>query len=144
MVAADLLRHSGKTQSRRTESEVPMQKPFLAGALLCVLAPDAFACETWEVGDLTVRHAWSRAAIGADRPGVFYVEITNQGTEPDTLIGIATPAAGPPILDETVMTDGVASMPHAMSIPVPAGETVALSPGGFHGMLTGLTAAWVH
>ena len=41
----------------------------------------------------------------------------------------------------TVVTDGIASMPHAMSIPVPAGETVALSPGGYHGMLMGLTTA---
>jgi hypothetical protein len=34
-------------------------------------------------------------------------------------------------------------MPHAASIPVPAGQTVALSPGGFHGMLMGLTAPLV-
>jgi periplasmic copper chaperone A len=118
-----------------------MLKTVLTAALLSVLAPAAFACETWEVGDLTVQHAWSRATIGADRPGVFYVEIANKGTEPDALIGIATPAAGMPMLHETVVTDGVASMPHAMSIPVPAGETVELSPGGFHGMLMGLTAA---
>ena len=59
----------------------------------------------------------------------------------DALIGIATPAAGMPMLHESVVTDGVASMPHAMSIPVPAGKTVDLSPGGYHGMLMGLTAA---
>mgnify|MGYP002735320739 FL=1 len=39
------------------------------------------------------------------------------------------------------MTDGVASMPHTMSIPVPAGATIELAPGGFHGMLMGLTTA---
>jgi periplasmic copper chaperone A len=43
------------------------------------------------------------------------------------------------MLHETTVTDGVAAMPHAESIPVPAGETVALLPGGFHGMLMGLT-----
>ena len=32
------------------------------------------------------------------------------------------------------------SMPHAMSVPVPAGETIKLAPGGYHGMLMGLTA----
>ncbi|MEH0069365.1 copper chaperone PCu(A)C [Pannonibacter sp. Pt2-lr] len=71
--------------------------------------------------------------------GVFYVEITNNGSTDDALIGIATPAAGMPMLHETVVTDGIASMPHAMSIPVPAGQTVELAPGGYHGMLMGLT-----
>lgn len=110
-------------------------------AALTLIAPAAFACETVTLDDLTIEHAWSRQTIGADRPGVFYVQITNAGSTDDALIGIATPAAGMPMLHETVVTDGVASMPHAMSVPVPAGQTVALSPGGYHGMLMGLTAA---
>lgn len=108
---------------------------------LVLTAPAAFACETVTLGDLRIEHAWSRATIGADRPGVFYVEITNSGATDDALLGIATPAAGMPMLHETVVSDGVASMPHAMSVPVPAGQTVALAPGGYHGMLMGLTTA---
>ena len=46
------------------------------------------------------------------------------------------------MLHETVVTDGIASMPHAMSVPVPAGQSVALAPGGYHGMLMGLTNAF--
>lgn len=117
-----------------------MRKCLFTVVLITVLAPAAYACETLTAGDLTVQHAWSRVTIGADRPAVFYVEITNSGTVTDALIGIATPAASMPMLHETVVTDGVASMPHAMSIPVPAGETVKLAPGGYHGMLMGLTA----
>lgn len=116
-------------------------RTLILTAALVLTAPSAFACETATVGNLTIEHAWSRQTIGADRPGVFYVEITNAGSTDDALIGIATPAAAMPMLHETVVTDGVASMPHAMSIPVPAGQTVALSPGGYHGMLMGLTAA---
>ena len=55
--------------------------------------------------------------------------------------GIATPAADMPMLHETVVQDGIASMPHAMSVPVPAGQSVQLAPGGYHGMLMGLTTA---
>ena len=99
------------------------------------------ACETFTLGDLTIEHAWSRATIGADRPGVFYVEIKNNGSADDALVGISTSAAGMPMLHETVVTDGIASMPHAMSIPVPAGQNVQLAPGGYHGMLMGLTTA---
>jgi len=116
-------------------------KTLILSAVLALSASPALACETFTVGDLTVEHAWSRPTIGANRPGVFYVEITNAGATDDALIGIATPAAGMPMLHESVVTDGVASMPHAMSIPVPAGQTVDLSPGGYHGMLMGLTAA---
>jgi copper(I)-binding protein len=116
-------------------------KSLILSALLALSAAPVLACETVTLGDLTIEHAWSRATIGADRPGVFYVAITNNGSTDDALIGIATPAAGMPMLHETVVTDGVASMPHAMSIPVPAGQTVELAPGGYHGMLMGLTTA---
>ena len=115
-----------------------MRTPILA-ALLSLVGLPALACETFTIGNLMIEHAWSRATIGADRPGVLYVEITNTGSVDDALVGIATPVAGMPMLHETVVTDGVASMPHAMSVPVPAGQTVALAPGGYHGMLMGLT-----
>lgn len=116
-------------------------KHFLLAAALILSAPAVMACETVTIGDLTIEHAWSKATIGAGRPGVFYVEITNGGSVDDALIGIATSAAGMPMLHETVVQDGIASMPHAMSIPVPADQNVQLSPGGYHGMLMGLTTA---
>lgn len=118
-----------------------MRNTLVVATAMALLAPAAFACESWTVGNLTVTHAWSRATIGADRPAVFYVELVNAGAENDALVGIKTPAAAMPMLHETVVTDGVASMPHVMSIPVPARATVELAPGGYHGMLMGLTAA---
>ena len=76
-------------------------KPTILSAFFALTAFPALACESFTVGDLTIDHAWSRATIGADRPGVFYVEITNAGASDDALIGIATPAAGMPMLHET-------------------------------------------
>ena len=116
-------------------------KHFLLATTLIFSAPAAMACETVTIGDLTVEHAWSKATIGAGRPGVFYVEIKNSGTTDDALVGITTPAAGMPMLHETVVQDGIASMPHAMSVPVPAGQSVQLAPGGYHNMLMELTTA---
>lgn len=116
-------------------------KRLILTALLSLSATPLLACETYTLGTLSIEHAWSRATIGAGRPGVFYVEITNTGSADDALVGIATPVADMPMLHETVVTDGVASMPHAMSVPVPAGQTVALAPGGFHGMLMDLKSA---
>lgn len=114
---------------------------LLAAVPLLLLAAPGLACEAVTVGDITVEHAWSRASISADRPGIIYVTIRNEGSEDDALVAIATPAASMPMLHETVVTDGVARMPHAMSVPVPAGETVMLEPGGLHAMLNDLTTA---
>lgn len=114
-------------------------KRLLPAAFALILAAPAMACEVVRIGDIEVEQAWSRATIGADRPGVVYLTIRNTGGSDDALTGLATPVAGMPMLHETVITGGVASMPHAMSVPVPAGQTVALEPGGFHAMLMGLT-----
>jgi periplasmic copper chaperone A len=114
-------------------------KNLLPAMAFLLAAPMAQACETFSSGDISVQQAWSRASIGTGRPAVLYLEITNNGAMDDALLGLTTPAASMPMLHETAVTDGVAAMPHAASIPVPAGQTVALSPGGFHGMLMGLT-----
>lgn len=98
-------------------------------------------CAGASQGDLTVSAAWSRATIGTARPAVFYVTIQNNGSTEDRLIGIETPVAGMPMLHETVMSDGVASMPHAEQIAIAAGETVSLAPGSYHGMLMDLNEA---
>ncbi|AMY72256.1 copper chaperone PCu(A)C [Frigidibacter mobilis] len=116
-------------------------KRLILATLVVFAAMPALACETVRVGDIEVEHAWSRATIGADRPGVVYLSIRNTGSTDDALIGVATPISGMPMLHETVVSDGIASMPHTMSMPVPAGQTAALAPGGFHGMLMGLTQA---
>ena len=106
--------------------------------LACFTAP-ALACEPVTVGDITVEAAWSRVSLGTQRPGVVYLTIRNTGATDDALTGIATPVAGMPMIHETVDTDGVMSMPHVMQVPVPAGATVALEPGGYHAMLMDLS-----
>jgi len=116
-------------------------KTILLATALLLAAPVAQACETFTIGDISVERAWSRASIGTDRPGVLYLEITNAGATDDALVGIATPADAMLMLHETVVKGGIASMSHVASISVAAGQTVALSPGGFHGMLMGLTEA---
>lgn len=114
-------------------------KLLLALPLLAAASAASAACEAVTAGDLTLSAAWSRATIGADRPGVLYVTIRNDGPEADALTGLSTPAAAMPMLHETVVEDGVATMPHVMEVPVPAGATVALAPGGLHAMLMGLS-----
>ena len=102
-----------------------MTRIFATLALIAAAGP-ALACETVTAGPLEVSRAWSRASIGTARPGVVYLTIRNSGTADDALMSITTPAADMPMLHQTVMNDGVASMPYAMQVPFPAGEQVAL------------------
>jgi copper(I)-binding protein len=117
-----------------------MIKPLIAGVGIAALLPVLVFADCTEVsqGELSVRAAWSRATIGTARPAVFYVTIQNNGSTDDRLTGIETPVAAMPMLHETVLMDGVASMPHAAAIDIPAGETINLAPGGYHGMLMNL------
>lgn len=115
-------------------------KTMLMFSFFAIAPMAVMACDEVVVGNLTVTEAWSRATLGAGRPGVFYVEIRNAGPEEDVLVGLSTPVASMPMLHETVVKDGLATMPHAASVPVPAGEVLRLAPGGFHGMLMGLAS----
>jgi copper(I)-binding protein len=59
--------------------------------------------------------------------------------EDDVLVSATSPACGMVELHETQMSDGVMSMQHLpQGIPVPAGETVSLEPGGLHVMCMGV------
>jgi hypothetical protein len=72
--------------------------------------------------------------------GAAYLTITNNGTEPDRLVGGTTAVAKVVEIHEVVNKDGVMQMrPLANGLDIPAGETVELKPGGYHIMLIGLT-----
>ncbi len=69
----------------------------------------------------------------------FYAVLHNGGTEADTLVAISTEAAERAMLHEMAQEGGVMRMRHLVGgIPLPAGATVRLQPGGLHGMLEGL------
>lgn len=115
-----------------------MNRSLVTVAFIAAAGP-AFACETVSVGSLEISQAWARASIGTSRPGVAYLTVTNTGSADDALTGIATPVSDMPMLHQTIVTDGVATMPHAMEVPVPANDSVSLAPGGYHAMLMDLT-----
>jgi len=114
----------------------PMKALLLALSLVAVVA-SARAGEA-TLGDLHVGDAYARASIGMARSGAVYLEIRNRGGG-DTLVALETAVAEGAMLHETRMRDGVMRMRHlAGGLPLPAGETVALAPGGTHIMLMGL------
>ena len=90
-------------------------------------------------GVVSVGDAWARpGAAGAT--SAAYLRITNGTLDGDTLVGASTPAATTASIHQTVTDDSGMTGMHAATLTVPAGETVALEPGGYHVMLTGLAA----
>jgi periplasmic copper chaperone A len=67
-----------------------------------------------------------------------YMVIQNRGRESDRLLSVECDAARVVELHETKMQDDVMQMRMVPDIQIPAGEEIALTPGGFHIMLIDL------
>ena len=97
------------------------------------------AAHDYTAGDVAIAHPWTRAA-GANGNGAAFMQLRNTGAQPDRLISASTPAARTVELHTMTRDGDVMRMRPVQDIPVPAGDTVALQPGGFHIMMIGLTA----
>ena len=77
---------------------------------------------------------------GAGSTGAAYATLADTGSRPDALVSVSTPAAAEATLHNTVTSSNGSSgrMVAVRQVPVPAGGTVTLQPGGYHVMLTGL------
>lgn len=88
---------------------------------------------------VTVSGAWARAAEKGGTSAA-YLQVVNGRSSGDVLVGVSTDSAATASLHEsTTDASGMTGMAHVDGIPVPAGTTVALEPGGYHIMLEGLS-----
>ncbi len=91
-----------------------------------------------KVGDLTLQHPWTRATPPAPRSPAVLV-IKNAGSAPDRLLGGSAGFADTVEVHEMKMDGDVMKMaPVEGGLEIPAGGEVALKPGSFHIMFTGL------
>jgi copper(I)-binding protein len=88
-----------------------------------------------EKGDIQVRHPWSRATPPGAKVAVGYMEIRNNGKQPDRLVAASTPAAQRVEMHVTERDGEVMRMRQVKDFEIPARERVALRPGGSHLML---------
>lgn len=102
---------------------------------------------------LALSRGWVEAAgAGASSmPGMemsaqsaAYATIRNTGSAADALVAVSTSAAGSATLHATrASANGSAgTMVAVKAVPVPAGGSVTLQPGGYHVMLTDLTSSF--
>jgi copper(I)-binding protein len=89
-----------------------------------------------EEAALTVEGAWARSPM--EDVGAAYFTVTNDGSDAERLVAAAAEIADRVEIHETVMEDGQAEMRQVDGVVIPAGETMAFEPGGYHIMLLDL------
>jgi copper(I)-binding protein len=114
-----------------------LTRRLLLGSPALLLAAPARAHHDTTIGAIVIGHPWSRAA-GANTNGAAYMTLRNTGRDADRLLVASTPVARTVELHTHVRDGEVMRMRPVADIPIPAGQTVRLRPGGLHVMLIGL------
>ena len=110
-----------------------MKKLFLA-VLLSSVAFGCLSCGPAEP-EIRIGEAWGRISPKSAANAAFYMEIQNDGSAADRLIGAESPHCGKTQIHETRIDErGVASMQHIEEIDIPASSTIMFEIGGLHVM----------
>ena len=122
------------------------RKGFVSALLFSALTATSFfgtvqaQSQTYKAGDLTIEGPWARATPAGAKIGGAYMKITNNGSQPDRLMGGSAENAASVEVHEMSMTNNVMKMRHLQDgLEIKPGQTVELKPGGYHVMLIGLS-----
>ncbi|MEO6972640.1 MAG: copper chaperone PCu(A)C [Rhodoferax sp.] len=116
-----------------------MKSRNLSRALVASLA---LACGTLYAQTIDVKDAWVRTSVQGQTATGAFMKITAKDDE--RLVAVSTPVAGVAEVHQ-MMLDGDVMKMRAVEggLALPAGKTVALTPGGYHVMLMDLKAPLV-
>jgi copper transport protein len=92
---------------------------------------------------IRVTGAWAPATPGGVVSGAGYMVIVNTEAVDDHLVSARSPWAEKVSPCSSTIVDGVSRMREVVSLQIPAGEQIALTPGTYHLMFTGLYAPFV-
>lgn len=111
--------------------------PGMSGMAPSGIADQAEAAA--KAGAIAVSKPWIKAMLPGQKVGGGYLVIANDGKTDDELVSIASPAAEAVELHEMTMANDVMKMRKVDGgLAVPAGQSVALKPGGYHLMFSGV------
>jgi uncharacterized protein YcnI len=95
--------------------------------------------KVFKAGALIIEAPWARATPGGARVAGAFMKITNNGAEPDRLVGGTVPFAGRFEVHEMAVDGGVMKMREVTKgLEIKPGETIELKPGGYHVMFMDL------
>ncbi|MFH5774505.1 copper chaperone PCu(A)C [Paracoccus sp. NGMCC 1.201697] len=106
--------------------------PVLGALFLGILGAGAVADPITQKG-LTISDAYIRAMPPKAPVAGGFLNIRNDGAEADRLVSAHSPKSGEVQIHEMTMNGSVMKMRELPEgLPIPAGETVELKPGGYH------------
>jgi copper(I)-binding protein len=85
--------------------------------------------------DLRISDAWARETMAGHSTTAAYMTIANHGTATDELVSVAAPTPAMAMIHSSTNDYGITRMRLVTELPIPAGGTVALKPGGEHVMV---------
>lgn len=109
-----------------------------AGVAVAAPAKEAVEVEALEVEALEVEGGQVRAMPPGLSLSAAFVVLHNTGSHPVTLVGARTPVAERAELHRTRQQGDQVRMEPVERVAIPAGERLALEPGGLHLMLLGV------
>lgn len=112
------------------------RRTILAALALAALSATRLVAQP--MPSVTAQDAWARATPPNVGTGAVYLTLTSRAD--DRLVGAATAVAAQAELHEMKMVNNVMQMRPLDGLDLPAGQAVALKPGGYHIMLEGLKA----
>ena len=111
---------------------------LMAGVTLIVASTSVHA-HSFQLGNIDIGHPYARATASGQPIGGGFLKLSNRGGD-DKLLS-ATAAVSQSVEMHAMSMDGdVMRMRQVDAIPLPAGKTVELKPGGYHLMFVGLKA----
>lgn len=123
-------------------ADVPNPAPHLvlvAGTGAHMAHGHGAAADVVTVGDLSLSGGFTRATLPNAPVAGGFLTVTNAGATDDLLLSASADFAGMTQLHEMAMEGDVMKMRELPEgLPIPAGQTVALAPGGFHIMFMDL------
>ena len=88
---------------------------------------------------IVAHDVWVRASIGQVPTTAAYLTVENRGEKDDRLLSVSTPIAASAQIHDSGESKGVMQMRPVKALSVAHGKSVALTPGGMHIMVMGLT-----
>jgi len=110
-----------------------LQQAALTTALIAAMSLPAMADSLF-----SVEGAYARAVAPGQTNSAVFLQLTNNDNQSHALISVDSSVSNVTELHGHTMNNGMMMMRKVEKIDLPAGETVALQPGGLHIMLIGL------
>ena len=125
--------------SHPSASRTITQRICILAAALVFTATHGAPAHEFKLGDLEIKHPWSRATLPGAKVATGYLVVKNNGATPDRLVSVTAEISGKAEIHEMKVTDGVMSMrPLKDGIEIPGNGEVKLEPKSFHIMFMDL------